>query len=148
MSVQAVQQAIAGVPFNAFLGLEVIEAEPGRAAVKLPDVPSLKNHVGGPHAAAMYAAAEAASGAVVFSVFADRLGEVLPLLAGASVDYRKLAMGAAVARAELATTREAVLDALATSPKGAEVPVRVVIEDGAGRAVAEMSARWFLRKNG
>lgn len=147
MSSSPVSDAVSSIPFNAHLGLEGVEGGDGRAVVRLPDSATLANHLGGPHAAAMYAAAEAASGVAVFSAFADRLGEVVPLLAGASVDYRKVAMGAVVARAELATTREAVLEALAASPKGAEVPVRVSVEDGAGRVVAEMSARWFLRKS-
>ena len=146
MVANAVIEAVSAVPFNAHVGLEVVEAGEGRAVVRLPDVPATKNHVGGPHAAAMYAAAEAASGAAVFSAFGDRLGDVIPLLAGASVDYRKLAMGVATARAELTVTRESVLEALDASAKGAEVPVRVVIEDAAGRDVAEVSARWFLRK--
>lgn len=146
MTTNSTIDPVSVVPFNAHVGLELVEAGEGRAVVRLPDSPATKNHVGGPHAAAMYAAAEAASGAAVFSAFGDQLADVIPLLAGASVDYRKLAMGVALARAELGATREAVLEALASSPKGAEVPVRVTIEDASGRAVAEMSARWFLRK--
>ena len=59
------------VPMVATLGLEYVEVSPERAVVVLRDDPAYRNHVGGPHAAAAFAVAESATGAVALAfVFA------------------------------------------------------------------------------
>jgi len=53
------------VPFVKTLGLEYLELDAGRAVLRLADDPAFHNHVGGPHAGALFTLAESAAGAVV-----------------------------------------------------------------------------------
>ena len=60
----------ASVPFAGTIGVRYLEVGPegadgARAVVALPDAPAVHNHVGGPHAGAMFTLGETASGAVV-----------------------------------------------------------------------------------
>ncbi|MEU3452362.1 DUF4442 domain-containing protein [Micromonospora sp. NPDC006766] len=75
MSVDSRQVAVgllAAVPFARTLDIEFVEVAPEaeggvRAVVRLPDNPEHRNHVGGPHAGAMFTLGETASGAVVLA---------------------------------------------------------------------------------
>lgn len=91
----------ATVPMVRTLNLEFAETTPERAVVRLPDQPDFHNHVGGPHAGAMFTLAESASGAIVLSAFGDQLSRAVPLAVKAEIGYRKLAMGPVTATAEL-----------------------------------------------
>jgi acyl-coenzyme A thioesterase PaaI-like protein len=55
----------ATVPMVRTLDLEFGETTAERAVVRMPDQPDFHNHVGGPHAGAMFTLAESASGAIV-----------------------------------------------------------------------------------
>ncbi|MCW2709469.1 MAG: hypothetical protein JWM22_3311, partial [Frankiales bacterium] len=61
------------VPFVRTLGLEYLELDADRAVLRLSDDPAFHNHVGGPHAGAIFTLAESASGAVVIGSFEDLL---------------------------------------------------------------------------
>lgn len=91
----------ATVPMARTLNLEFIEAGPERAVVALPDQGDFHNHVGGPHAGAMFTLGESASGAIVLAAFGDQLSRAVPLAVGAEIAYRKLAMGVVTATATL-----------------------------------------------
>lgn len=52
------------VPFVSTLGIEFGETSLERCVVHLPARPDTSNHLGGPHAGAIFTAAETASGAV------------------------------------------------------------------------------------
>jgi acyl-coenzyme A thioesterase PaaI-like protein len=136
------------VPFAATLGLEFVDVTVGEdgpvAVVRLPDAAAHQNHVGGPHAGALFTLGETASGAVVFGAFGHRLDRVVPLTVRADIAYRKLAMGVATATARLtgpAAEIEATLDA-GTRP---EFPVQVAITREDGEVAAEMTVVWTLR---
>jgi uncharacterized protein (TIGR00369 family) len=133
------------VPFNAHLGLEVLEAAGGNCAVRLPDRAEHHNHVGGPHAGALFSLAEAASGGAVLSALAERLGGVTPLAKGGEIKYRKLAMGPVTARARLVEPLAGALERLDREGR-VDVPVAVDIVDGNGVVVAEASFVWALRQ--
>jgi acyl-coenzyme A thioesterase PaaI-like protein len=146
----------AAVPFARTLGiryLEAVAAEPTpgdaggiRVVVALPDVADFHNHVGGPHAGAMFTLGETASGAVVMAAFGDQLGRATPLAVRADIAYRKLAMGEVRATARL--TRP-VADILAELDAGQrpefEVPVEIAMLDGT--VTGEMRVVWTLRPN-
>jgi uncharacterized protein (TIGR00369 family) len=136
----------AAVPFVRTLGLEYVELSPDRALLRMPDRPDLHNHVGGPHAGAIFALGESASGAVVIGTFADQLATVTPLAAAADIVYRAVAMGDVSAEARLDSTREDVLAQLAEG-KTAKFTVLITITDDAGTVTAEMTVRWALRPN-
>jgi acyl-coenzyme A thioesterase PaaI-like protein len=134
----------AAVPFNTTLGLEYLEITPERAVLRMPDRTEVHNHVAGPHAAAQFGLAEAASGAVILAGFSDQMHRALPLAASAEVVYRRLAMGPVTAEATLGRAREDVvadLDA-GTQPR---IPVRVVIRTEDGTETTEVTITWALR---
>src|SRR2546423_15715006 len=91
----------ASVPMVRTLNLEFTETTAERAVVRLPDQPDFHNHVGGPHAGAMFTLAESASGAIVLAAFGDQLQRAVPLAVRAEIGYKKLAMGPVTATARL-----------------------------------------------
>jgi uncharacterized protein (TIGR00369 family) len=137
---------LAAVPFARTLGVEFIAAgEDGRTVTaRMPDAPQLHNHLGGPHAGAMFSLAETASGAVVMAVFGDQLGRAVPLAVQATIAYRKLAIGAVEATARLDRSRDEVLAELDAGGRP-EFTVTVEITREGGAVVAEMQVVWTLR---
>ena len=136
----------AAVPFVRTLGLEYVELSADRAVLRMPDRPDLHNHVGGPHAGAIFALGESASGAVVIGSFADLLDRLTPLAASGEITYLALAKGDVTAEARLDTTREQVL-ADVEAGKTAKFTVLITIRDPEGTVTSEMSVRWALRPN-
>jgi len=134
------------VPFNAHLGLEVVEVGPGLGVVRLPENPDLLNHVGSQHAGGLFSAGEAASGGAFVGAFAELLGEITPLASGADIQYRKIARGpiTATARLEDAEARIAELHAEGVT----RFAVAVELTDADEQVVAEMTVQWHVRKNG
>ncbi|MCM2417651.1 DUF4442 domain-containing protein [Streptomyces sp. SID13666] len=136
----------ATVPMVRTLNLQFGETSAERAVVTLPDQPDFHNHVGGPHAGAMFTLAESASGAIVLSAFGDQLSRAVPLAVRAEIAYAKLAMGPVTATAELGRP---VADVVAELDAGErpEFPVRVTIRREDGAVTGEMSIIWTLRLN-
>jgi acyl-coenzyme A thioesterase PaaI-like protein len=143
----ALRDALQGaIPFNTHVGLEVKEIADGRGVVRLPDEGHLHNHVGSQHAAGLFAAGEAASGAAFMGSFADHLGGITPLARSAEIDYKKLAKGAIDATATLGEDVSALLERLESEGK-IQFPVAVEMADSDGQVVAEMTVNWHVRKN-
>ena len=142
----AIKQGLsAAVPFVRTLGLEYLELSAERAVLRLPDEPSFHNHVGGPHAGAIFTLAESASGAVVIGSFSDLLGSVTPLAASAEIAYRKLAKGPVTAEARLGRPAEEVRRELAETGTTVQFPVAVVVRTEDGTETAQMTVSWALR---
>ncbi|SFD09194.1 DUF4442 domain-containing protein [Streptomyces aidingensis] len=137
----------ANVPMVRTLGLEFRETTPQRAVVALPDQSAYHNHVGGPHAGAMFTLAESASGAIVLAAFGDQLSRALPLAVRAEIGYTKLAMGEVTATAELGRPAAEVVAALDAGERP-EFPVLVAIRRPDGAVTAEMTIVWTLRPHG
>ncbi|MEU3465357.1 DUF4442 domain-containing protein [Streptomyces sp. NPDC006733] len=136
----------ATVPMVRTLNLQFGETSAERAVVTLPDQPDFHNHVGGPHAGAMFTLAESASGAIVLSAFGDQLSRAVPLAVRAEIGYAKLAMGAVTATAELGRPAAEVVAELDAGERP-EFPVRVTIRREDGAVTGEMSIIWTLRLN-
>jgi acyl-coenzyme A thioesterase PaaI-like protein len=136
----------ATVPMARTLNLEFLETTAERAVVRLPDQADFHNHVGGPHAGAMFTLAESASGAIVLGAFGDQLSRAVPLAVRAEIGYRKLAMGPVTATAELGRP---AADVVAELDKGErpEFPVHVAIRREDGAVTGEMAIVWTLRPN-
>jgi acyl-coenzyme A thioesterase PaaI-like protein len=136
------------VPFNRHLGLEILEVGAGSAVVRMPDREELANHVGTRHAAALFAAGEAASGATVAGLLASRfgadLGSVTAVATGADIRYARPAKGTITARGKLEGDGPSLLEEL-ESNRRAEFAVEVGLADERGRAVAEMVVQWYTR---
>ena len=84
---------LAAVPMARTLGIEFTGVTPRRAVARLPDQPALHNHVGGPHAGALFTLGESTSGAVVLAAFSEQLARAVPLAVRADITYLKLARG-------------------------------------------------------
>ncbi|WP_162824200.1 DUF4442 domain-containing protein [Peterkaempfera bronchialis] len=132
------------VPMARTLGLEYLETSAERAVLRLPDQPEYRNHVGGPHAGAMFTLAESASGCAVLAAFGDQLSRAVPLLVRAEIAYRKLAMGPVTATAVLGRPAGEVVAELDRGERPEfTVTVEIAREDGA--VTGEMTAVWTLR---
>ncbi|MEU6205614.1 DUF4442 domain-containing protein [Micromonospora musae] len=137
------------VPFARTLGFEFVEIAPEaeggvRAVLRLPDTPDTHNHVGGPHAGAVFTLGETASGAVVLAAFGQLLDRVVPLAVRAEIAYRKLALGPVRATARLGRPPAEVIAEL-ESGRRPEFPVRIEISTDDGTPTSEMTVIWTLR---
>ncbi|WP_405901492.1 DUF4442 domain-containing protein [Streptomyces sp. NBC_00727] len=136
----------ATVPMVRTLDLEFLESTADRAVVRMPDRADYHNHVGGPHAGAMFTLAESASGAIVIAAFGDQLGRAVPLAVSAEIGYKKLAMGEVTATAVLGRPAAEVVAELDAGERP-EFPVTVEIRRGDGAVTGEMTVVWTLRPN-
>ncbi|MFF8831587.1 DUF4442 domain-containing protein [Streptomyces sp. NPDC015131] len=135
---------LATVPMAKTLNLEVVEATGERAVLRLPDQGAFHNHVGGPHAGAMFTLAESASGAIVIGAFGDQMNRAVPLAVKAEIGYKKLAMGTVTATATLGRTKAEVLAELDAGQRP-EFPVHIAITREDGAVTGEMTIVWTLR---
>jgi acyl-coenzyme A thioesterase PaaI-like protein len=136
----------ATVPMTRTLNLEFVETTAERAVVLLPDQADFHNHVGGPHAGAMFTLAESASGAVVLAAFGDQLNRAVPLAVRAEIAYSKLAMGPVTATARLGRAAAEVVAELDRGERP-EFPVEISLTRADGAETAHMTVVWTLRPN-
>ena len=137
----------AAVPMVGTLGLEYVETTPERAVLKFRDQPAYRNHVGGPHAGAMFTLAESASGAVVVAAFGHLTAEATPLPTTATIDFKKVARGDITATATLGRAIPEILAELRGGTRP-EFPVHVEIQRDSDDAVTgTMTIVWTLRPN-
>ncbi|MET8328894.1 DUF4442 domain-containing protein [Streptomyces sp. NPDC005181] len=137
---------VATVPMARTLNLEFLETTAERAVVRLPDQADYHNHVGGPHAGAMFTLAESASGAIVIAAFGDQMSRAVPLAVKAEIAYKKLAMGVVTATATLGRPAADVVAEL-DEGKRPEFPVTIEIQRADGAVTGEMTVVWTLRPN-
>ncbi|MGW2840943.1 DUF4442 domain-containing protein [Streptomyces sp. NPDC001493] len=137
----------ATVPMVRTLDLEFLETGAERAVLRLPDQADYHNHLGGPHAGAMFTLAESASGAIVMAAFGDQLHRAVPLAVRAEIGYRKLAMGEVTATATLGRPAAEVVAEL-DEGKRPEFPVTIEITRADGAVTGEMTVIWTLRPHG
>ena len=137
----------ATVPMARTLKLEFVETSAEKAVVSLPDQGEFHNHVGGPHAGAIFTLGETASGTIVLAAFGEQLARAVPLAVSAEIAYRKLAMGAVTATATLGRPAVEVVAELDAGGRP-EFPVTIEIRRGDGAVTAEMKVVWTLRPNG
>ncbi|MBH1938069.1 DUF4442 domain-containing protein [Streptomyces sp. AV19] len=136
----------ATVPMVRTLDLKFGEITAERAELHMPDQPDFHNHVGGPHAGAMFTLAESASGAIVLAAFGDQLSRAVPLAVRAEIGYKKLAMGPVTATATLGRPASDVVAELDAGGRP-EFPVRVSITREDGAETGDMTIVWTLRPN-
>ena len=115
---------IHGAPgFVHVLGPQVLSTEP--ALLRLDAGPELHNHVGGPHAAAIFGLGETAAFVVLLQVFGDLVETgVLPLVKDAQIGYSAVATGPLLAAATLSGDEQGVRDSVAARGR-ATFPVEV-----------------------
>ncbi|HQR78802.1 MAG TPA: DUF4442 domain-containing protein [Actinomycetota bacterium] len=133
------------VPMVGTLNLEFLDLTETTAVLRLPDQPEYHNHIGGPHAGAMFTLGESASGALVLGNFAQHLGQVVPLAVEANISYRKVAMGPVTATATMTRTAEEVLAELETGTRP-EFRVDISIATQDGTVTGQMNVLWTLKR--
>lgn len=134
------------VPFVRTLDLEFLELDGTRALLRLPDVAAHHNHVGGPHAGAMFTLGESASGAVVLAAFSGVLDRAVPLAVRAEIDYKRIAKGPVLAEATLGAEPASVLARLDAGERP-EFPIAIVLRTEDGAVTGTMTVLWTLRPN-
>ena len=131
---------VAELPFNKRVGVR-----PGaEGEVTLPDDPTLTNHVGTVHAGALFTLGEGASGVAVAEKLPSIFAGAMVVAKSASIEYRKPARGAVVARATVAEAPEAILERLARDGK-TTFDVSVTLRAG-DIEVATMTVHWYAKR--
>ena len=144
MNLQGIKDSLASmVPMVGTLGLEFVDLTADKATMTLPDQPAFRNHLGGPHAGAMFTLGESASGALVLANFADQLESVTPLAVCAEIQYRAVAMGAVIADANMSATRGDILTRLGEGERP-EFDIHIEFTSN-GRNTGNMTVRWTLK---
>lgn len=146
MSFDAGAFLLEAVPFTKTLGLVYDKVDAEVAICRLPDRPEHRNHVGGPHAGALFTLAESASGAVTLAAFGDQLSRATPLPTTSTIRFLKIAKGEVTAEARLLATRDEVVARLDTGERP-EFEVAVEIRNAEGVVVSEQTVTWTLRPN-
>lgn len=129
------------------LGPRVVRSGAGEALLRLDAGAELHNHVGGPHAAAIFGLGETAAFAVLLEVLGELVeAGAVPLVKAAEISYSAVATGPLLATARMTGDVEGVRASL--DARGVAVfPVRVVFtreQDGAETAV--MTAEMALKR--
>ena len=95
--------------FLGTLGPTLVEVSEEQAVLRLEAGPALHNHVGGPHAAALFGLGELAAFALVLQLFrAEVRAGAVPLIKGGSIDYQALVTGPVLATARAVDDAEGV----------------------------------------
>jgi uncharacterized protein (TIGR00369 family) len=132
------------LPFNTFVGVEIVSLADGVAEARLPFRTEVTNHIGTMHAAALFTVAEAASGAAVSGAFAPVIVSVKPVAAKATIEYLKIAKATVTARAK---TVEPPADLRDRLHKDGRVAFDVVVDVAeVETSVARMVVGWHVAK--
>jgi acyl-coenzyme A thioesterase PaaI-like protein len=133
------------VPILGAMGLEVLQAEPGVAAARIPTGPNV-NHFGVSYAGSLFSVAEMLGGIIGGSSF-DVPGAI-PLVKRLEIDFTRPAMSAATARTTLSAEEITRVQAetIANGKSNFELLTEVV--DEAGTVVARTHGFYQLRVMG
>ena len=137
------QQMMNTLPFAKTCGIQIDEIGAGTARVSMPEDDRLNNHLGSPHAGALFTLAETASGAAMAGAFADLIMGLRPVAKEARIQYLKVAQGATHAKARVPGDISALKQVLHSEGKIA-FPVEVDILDSADELVAQVHVDWYL----
>jgi acyl-coenzyme A thioesterase PaaI-like protein len=136
----------AGTPFAATLGAELTEISAEQVSLEVEAPQSLHNHLGGPHAAALYGLAEIAAVGVTLARFGDLVIKVnvVPVVKSAEIKYLRVAKGRLTATATFAGDEDAARASVAERGK-ASFPCDVVVRDASGTETTHARVEMALR---
>ena len=129
------------VPFQNFVGVELLELVDGKAPAQLAQRDKSTNHIKTQHAGAMFTLGEAASAAALANVILS----VRPVAAGATIAFTKIAKGTLTAHAKTSVPSNDLLAKLEADGKVA-FEVLVDIQDSDKDTVAEMAITWHVSR--
>jgi acyl-coenzyme A thioesterase PaaI-like protein len=133
------------VPFQNFVGVELLDLADGVASAQLEQRDETTNHIKTQHAGAMFTLGEAASGAAMATAMAPVILSVRPVAAGAKISYTKIAKGTLTAHAKTSAPSAGLLATLESEGKVA-FEVLVDIQDSELDTVAEMAITWHVSR--
>jgi uncharacterized protein (TIGR00369 family) len=127
------------VPFARTLDVRIEQVEANRAVASMPFAVERTNHIGTVHAAALFGLGETVSGALAFVTFADlQQAGYLPVVANASITYRRPAVSDVRAEATITSDEQArARSEIASEGKG-RYAVQITITNADGEVVTEM----------
>jgi uncharacterized protein (TIGR00369 family) len=131
------------LPFARLLGISIDRIGPGTAEVSMPDDAKLHNHLGTPHAGALFTLAETASGAAMAGGFAELIMDMRPVAKESRIQYQKVAKGATRASGRVPGDIAALKAQLKDEGKVA-FPVDVDVFDEHGTLAAQVQVDWYL----
>jgi acyl-coenzyme A thioesterase PaaI-like protein len=144
----AIAELISGATgFVHLLGPQVVRSGPGEAVLRLDAGPELHNHVGGPHAAAIFGLGETAAFVMLLERFGDLVEQgAVPLVKSAEIAYGAVATGPLLATSRL--TGDEVEARASLGSRGVAVfPVEVVFtREQDGERTALMTAHMALTR--
>ncbi len=128
------------------LGPTLVEATAEQAVCRLDAGPALHNHLGGPHAAALFGLGELTAFALLLKAFGPEVTSgAVPLIKSASVEYQALTVGPVLATARLADDADQVRARFAEHGSASfEVEVVFRLEDS-GTQTAWMRPRMTIK---
>lgn len=132
------------VPFAKYIGVDVTHVGAGEGAAELPETPNTVNHIASQHAGALFTVGEAASGAALSGIFADRLLAVRPVAADAKITYKKIARGKITATASASEPAAQIIEKFEAEGKIA-FDVHVSLKGEQDLEVATMSVTWHVK---
>jgi acyl-coenzyme A thioesterase PaaI-like protein len=132
------------VPLVATLGLDYLEVTPERAVVLVRDQPAFRNHVGGPHAAVVFAVAESATGAVAIANLGDLLDRAVLLPTTVTMEYLSISLGDLTATATIVDDVAAVREQFEAGTRP-EFDIVADIANADGQVTARLRARWTVK---
>ncbi|WP_203337930.1 PaaI family thioesterase [Nocardioides limicola] len=131
------------VPILGAMGVELIEAEPGRAACRLPAEPNV-NHFGVSYAGSLFSAAEMLGGVISLTSFP--LDGFVPIVKRVSIDFLRPASTAVVASVSLDDAEIERIRTEALDRGKAEFDLRSELVDEEGTVVAATTGTYQLRR--
>ena len=134
------------VPYAKHSGIELLEIAEGRGAAQLPDWKETQNHMGSQHAGALFTLAEAASGAAMVSLFADKVLMVRAAITEAKINYIKAARGVVRATGLLRQTGADILEEFNREGR-VTFNVDVSMTDSKDREIGTMEVVWSIQLN-
>jgi acyl-coenzyme A thioesterase PaaI-like protein len=141
---EATRNVHAVVPILGAMGLEVVEAAPGRAAARIPTGPNV-NHFGVTYAGSLFSVAEMLGG--IIGGFFDVPGAI-PLVKRLEIDFTRPAMTAVTASTTLSDDEIARVQAEATEAGKSNFELLTEVVDTEGTVVARTHGFYQLRVMG
>jgi len=134
------RKSLYAVPLNQTLGLVPVVLAPGEVAIELPHRPSLLDHAGAMHTAALFAVGELAASVVLATHPGLRAVELRRVSTG--IRYASPCYGDVIARTDLdADAIAAILDA---RDRDEEIVVAVRLHDAVDSDVALVESRFVV----
>jgi uncharacterized protein (TIGR00369 family) len=144
MAYEIIRKRLAGiVPFNTLVGIEIVSLGDGVAEAVLSYRQELTNHIETVHASAIFALAEATSGAAMSGAFAPMITSVRPVATSATIEFSKTARTTLTARARVMGETAGLRAGLETAGK-VTFDVQVMIADDTETEVARVTVAWHV----